>query len=236
MPSHGDRCGRAAWRSLAPNDEQGDSMVLQRIYGVSVLLTVGVLVVLVGLWRAGAPRHVVAGGMPPTTPVAASTSPARAPADLQPGPSATAAWTTYVNSIYGWAIDYPPDWTVLAPVPGVSETTGVTEIRRDLNVYTLHNLLFQSRLDDPNPEQSAELGIRLLLNLPGWPAPAVAEQTTIGGEPARKVSAQIGGGSTTHLWVWHDHALIEVTWGDTADRAEQQTFDLMLSTFRFLPE
>lgn len=200
-------------------------------FGRWAILTLIVVAVIGGFYLLGAMRGER--GLTERQGVVAAPSPV---STGSPSIDLTADWKTYTNAIYGYEIKYPPTWTALAPTPGVSETTSVTEIRKDINDYLLNNFVIQSAKDVTEENVALESMIRGAQDLSGWKSkPAVEKRYTKQGVAARILQGEYEGRWFVWGFIMHERTFIQITWADTPDREEQQRFELIFSSLQFAP-
>lgn len=175
------------------------------------------------------------------TPLAAATLLPTPTAVATPTPNPTAEWKTYTNTTYGFEIKYPPDpdWGEVAITTGIDINFGVQRcilmtIRENSKNLGVEKFCEEElkKLFPPgteNPEPFSDVPCWHVLN-------KSPERMIIGGKQAFQCKNVTGPLSSTHTLISANNFLFEVIKVDQPCNSlnTDETYDLMLSTFKFL--
>lgn len=216
-----------------------------------VLFSILGIIIATGLVFAGYKlaqiRQVQPGPQPTPTPESVSTP--TPTIVVTPTPDPTADWKTYTNSKYGYQFKHPLGWIFKAEIVS-DETKPLYVIRENVLSNIVDDyLVFISVWDNPD-RRSLINWLQFMKDSGALPVPAEAELAanyTVAGEPAFKIwSDPISKGKEPGrcfqacpiLDVYFTHRdkayRVELNYHREVDKESQETFNLLLSTFKFL--
>lgn len=186
---------------------------------------------------------------PQPTPTPESVSTPTPTIVVTPTPDPTADWKTYTNSKYGYQFKHPLGWIFKAEIVS-DEIKPLYVIRENVLSNIVDDyLVFISVWDNPD-RRSLINWLQFMKDSGALPVPAEAELAanyTVAGEPAFKIwSDPISKGKEPGrcfqacpiLDVYFTHRdkayRIELNYHREVDKESQETFNLLLSTFKFL--
>lgn len=145
----------------------------------------------------------------------------------------TKNWKTFDNTTFNYRIKYPPEWTVTAERDEEGEYSKKSEISKDANNKTINNLVIQTSSNLVNAALTASEIVSSTRTLSGWSKPPKIELKKIGGGDAQVIQGQLAGKWRAYVVIWYKNTVIQMTWDDNVNKAEQQTFDNILASFEF---
>jgi hypothetical protein len=141
----------------------------------------------------------------------------------------TKDWLLYSNLYY--SIKYPPDWRLQANDSG----EGSSIIAKNADEKKLQNLVIDFSANVANANLTASEVISSTKNLSGWVQVPSVDIRNIGGGTAQILQGQLNGDWHTFVVIWYKNRLVQIVWFDNPDRGNQELFDNMLSSFKFVP-
>jgi len=145
----------------------------------------------------------------------------------------TETWETYEDTTYEFSFKYPSEWTLVPPPEKNKSTKNIVEIRKSANEFKLNTLHIEADLLESDPEVSAGEIIVSTRNLAGWVNKPPIEYRNIGGGTAQVLQGILEGKWYTFVIIWRKNVFIQMSWTDTLEKLEQETFNNMFSTFKF---
>lgn len=145
----------------------------------------------------------------------------------------TKDWETFNNIIHNYDVSYPPDWTLIVEEGERGGIGDAIEIRKNADIFQLNNLVIETTAELENASFTASEIISSTRNLAGWTSGPKSDLRNIGGGNAQVVQGRLDGKWNAFVVIWYRNSVIQMTWSDSFDRAEQETFDNIISTFKF---
>jgi hypothetical protein len=161
--------------------------------------------------------------------------------NLVPTTDPTSGWNTYRNIHNNYQIKYPQDWYAWPPPDaGNLETYSGGNIRKDANVYPLHDIQIISYESSSEETFNSE---RSLAENWEWIGSTNSSSLTINGNQAWYIHGVLKAESDSDTLYWRQYVQIQTpthlhtfTWNDSTDKSESHIFDQIIATFEFTDE
>lgn len=144
-------------------------------------------------------------------------------------------WKTFENTNTNYSFRYPPSWEVVANELTATSSAGRIIARKVSGETEYQNLIIDTSIQTGQQkiELTASQVVSSFQNLSGWKARPTLDFRNIGGASAQIVSGEIADSYQMYVVMYSKNILIQMAWKDSVTRAEQETVDNILSTFKF---
>lgn len=144
-------------------------------------------------------------------------------------------WKTFENTTTNYSFRYPPTWEVVANELTATSSAGRIIARKVSGETEYQNLIIDTSIQTGKQkiELTASQVVSSFQNLTGWKSRPTLDFRNIGGASAQIVSGEIADSYQMYVVLYYKNILIQMSWKDSIARAEQETVDNILSTFKF---
>lgn len=146
----------------------------------------------------------------------------------------TLDWEIFENKLYGYNLKYPPEWNLVNTELKDSKITSRSIIRKDLEEIKLQNLVIEVQLGLENASLTATETASSTKGLLGWKEKPKTEIRTTGGANSQIIRGEFDGNWVEYIVVWHKNIVIQMTWTDSLDKANQRVFNDILESFELI--
>lgn len=139
----------------------------------------------------------------------------------------TSSWETFENQAHSYNLLHPATWSVVEVSPSRSE------VRRDVSETNFHNLIIEVSSGVANAGLTASEIVSSTRAISGWKQAPKVELRTMGAANAQIISGELAGRWQAYVVIWYRTTVVQMTWTDTLEQLERQTFDNILASFEF---